>query len=107
VIKIKYGSSHLSDDHCQLVFFRSEAKLLYAEALAMRKRLLGCEHPDVAKSLNNLALLYRFQGRYSEAEPLFVEALAMSKLLLGDGHPQTATTARNLEICRTSKSGPF
>jgi len=27
-------------------------------------------HPDVAESLNNLALLYKAQGTYAKAEPL-------------------------------------
>jgi hypothetical protein len=42
----------------------SEAEPLLVEALAMSKRLLGEEHPDVALSLNNLASLYFSQGRY-------------------------------------------
>jgi hypothetical protein len=42
----------------------SEAEPLLVEALAMRKRLLGEEHPAVATSLNNLAGLYESQGRY-------------------------------------------
>jgi hypothetical protein len=33
----------------------------------MRETALGPEHPDIAVSLNNLAALYREQGRYSEA----------------------------------------
>ena len=73
-----------------------EAEPLYQEALAMRKRLLGDEHPDVATSLNNLALLYNNQGRYGEAEPLYQEALAMWKRLLGDGHPDVASSLNNL-----------
>ena len=32
--------------------------------------VLGPEHPNVATSLNNLAELYRAQGRYADAEPL-------------------------------------
>ncbi|NJM99279.1 MAG: tetratricopeptide repeat protein, partial [Phormidesmis sp. RL_2_1] len=45
---------------------------------------------------NNLAELYRSQGRYGEAEPLFVEALAIRKTELGDRHPDTATSLNNL-----------
>jgi hypothetical protein len=33
----------------------------------MREKALGPEHPDTATSLNNLAGLYRAQGRYSDA----------------------------------------
>ena len=36
-----------------------EAEKLFREALAMRRKLLGEEHPRVANSLNNLAILYR------------------------------------------------
>ncbi|MEO1396829.1 MAG: toll/interleukin-1 receptor domain-containing protein, partial [Cyanobacteria bacterium J06634_5] len=76
----------------------SDAEPLYIDALAMRKRLLGDEHPDVAGSLNNLALLYYNQGRYSDAEPLYIDALAMSKRLLGDEHPDVAGSLNNLAL---------
>ena len=32
---------------------------------------MGPEHPRFGTSLNNLAGLYKLQGRYSEAEPLY------------------------------------
>ena len=73
-----------------------EAEPLYQRALAMRTRLLGDEHPDVARSLNNLALLYKNQGRYGEAEPLYQDALAMRQRLLGEAHPDTGTSLKNL-----------
>ncbi|WP_414756479.1 CHAT domain-containing protein, partial [Anabaena sp. CCY 9910] len=74
----------------------AEAEPLFHQALEMRKRLLGQEHPDVATSLNNLALLYNRQGRYAEAEPLFHQALEMRKRLLGQEHPDVATSLNNL-----------
>ncbi|MDJ0705956.1 MAG: TIR domain-containing protein [Leptolyngbyaceae cyanobacterium MO_188.B28] len=77
-----------------------EAEPLLVEALGMTKRLLGDEHPDVARSLNNLAALYDSQGRYGEAEPLYVEALGMRKRLLGDEHPAVANTLWNLGAMR-------
>ncbi|MFM7881683.1 MAG: tetratricopeptide repeat protein, partial [Microcystis panniformis] len=61
-----------------------------------RKQLLGDNHPDVATSLNNLALLYSSQGRYTEAEPLYLQALDLRKQLLGDNHPHVATSLNNL-----------
>jgi len=36
----------------------SEAEPLYQRALAIREQQLGADHPDTARSLNNLALLY-------------------------------------------------
>jgi Tetratricopeptide repeat len=45
--------------------------------LAIREKTLGPNHPYVAQSLNNLALLYRMEGRSSDAEPLDRRALAI------------------------------
>jgi tetratricopeptide (TPR) repeat protein len=56
---------------------------------------LGAEHPDVASSLNNLANLYRAQGRYSEAEPLYLRTLAILMNVVGKTHPHTQTAWGN------------
>ena len=47
-------------------------------------------------SLNNLALLYRSQGKYGDAEPLYVRALAICEQHLGPQHPDTAPSLNNL-----------
>ncbi len=47
-------------------------------------------------SLNNLALLYRNQGRYANAQPLLKRALAIHEKALGPGHPSVATSLNNL-----------
>lgn len=39
--------------------------------LAIRERVLGLHHYDVASSLHQLAQLYNKQGNYSKAEPLY------------------------------------
>ncbi|AKV68532.1 tetratricopeptide repeat protein [Microcystis panniformis] len=66
----------------------------------MKKRLLEDNHPDVAQSLNNLAHLYYFQGRYTEAEPLYLQALAIAEQALGENHPTTVTIRENLQRLR-------
>ena len=43
-----------------------DAEPLYERALAIYEKALGPEHPDTANSLNNLAALYRKQGRDAE-----------------------------------------
>ncbi|TYT73011.1 tetratricopeptide repeat protein, partial [Microcystis aeruginosa] len=73
----------------------TEAEPLYREALDLRKRLLGDNHPDVATSLNNLAALYCYQGRYTEAEPLYLEAIKIATQVLGDNHPDSQTIMEN------------
>ena len=49
----------------------------------------------MALSLNNLALLYKDQGRYAEAEPLYKRALAIWEKALGPEHPHVATILEN------------
>ena len=43
-----------------------DAEPFYKRALAIREKALGPDHPDVATSLNNLAVLYNNQGRYAD-----------------------------------------
>ena len=84
-------------DFRDLIITQYEAEPLYLQALELTKRLLGEEHPHVATSLNNLALLYKSQGRYSEAEPLYLQALEIRERGLGANHPRTVTVRKNLE----------
>ena len=54
--------------------------------------------------MNNLASLYRDQGKYAEAEPLYMEALAGHKKALGHDHPDTLTTMNNLAMLYQNES---
>ncbi|MUG97659.1 CHAT domain-containing protein [Scytonema sp. UIC 10036] len=71
---------------------------LAERALAMREKVLGKEHPDVATSINNLALLYREQGNYQQAEPLYKRSLAIFEKALGQEHPLVASSINNLAL---------
>jgi tetratricopeptide (TPR) repeat protein len=66
------------------------------QALQIRKKALGPEHPDTASSLNNLANLCRQMGDYARAEPLFEQALQIRKKALGPEHSDTAQSINNL-----------
>jgi tetratricopeptide (TPR) repeat protein len=72
------------------------ASTALAEALRIRERLLAPEHPDVAVSLNNLALLLHDTNRPSEAEPLFRRALAIDEKSYGPDHPHVANDLNSL-----------
>ncbi len=74
----------------------AEAEPLLVRSLEIRERQLGVDHPNVATSLNNLALLYKTQGRYSEAEPLYARSLEISEHQLGADHPNVAQSLNNL-----------
>jgi tetratricopeptide (TPR) repeat protein len=55
----------------------SEAITVAEKALKVAEKLFDSTHPNFATALNNLAAIYRAQGRYTEAEPLYKPALAI------------------------------
>lgn len=52
-----------------------EAEPLLRQSLEVRQRALGPEHPEVADSLNKLAMLLRAQGHLEQAEQVCRDAL--------------------------------
>ena len=64
-------------------------------ALVVQKKTLGSDHPDLAKTLYNLAVLYGQQGKYDKAKPLFRQALTIDEKVLGPEHPDIATLLDN------------
>jgi tetratricopeptide (TPR) repeat protein len=74
----------------------TKAKPLFEEALEIRLKVLGRDHPDTAESLNNLAVIYENMGEYAKGEPLLREALEIRQKLLGPEHPLTASSLNNL-----------
>ncbi|KAN0082027.1 hypothetical protein V8E54_003325 [Elaphomyces granulatus] len=72
-----------------------QAGTLFKEA---RKTVLGPEHPDTLTSMNNLALTYQKQGRWTAAEMLLVQVIEARKTVLGPEHPDTLTSMNNLAL---------
>ena len=56
---------------------------------------MGPQHPDVAMTLSNLAVLYTSLGRYADAEALYQRALPLFEQALGPTHPHVRTCLRN------------
>ena len=75
----------------------AEAEKHYLAALK-EAETFGPEDPNVAQTLNNLAKLYRTQGKYTEAEPLYQRSLAIWEKALGPEHPNVATSLNNLAL---------
>jgi tetratricopeptide (TPR) repeat protein len=66
------------------------------DALTIREKTLGENHPAVAATLNNLAVLYGKRGKYKDAEPLCKRALEIREKVLGKDHPDVAKQLNNL-----------
>ncbi|HEY6339190.1 MAG TPA: serine/threonine-protein kinase [Candidatus Sulfotelmatobacter sp.] len=75
-----------------------EATKQLEQALDLRRRLLGPEHPDTLRSMNRLANVYDDQGKYAQAEALDSQTLEIQRRLLGPDHPDTLRSMNNLAI---------
>ena len=73
-----------------------EAEPYLLKAFKQREQDLSSGHPDVALSLNNLAVLYAAQERHAEAEPLYQRALSITETTFGPEHPDVAIRLNNL-----------
>ena len=76
----------------------NDAICIETEALGIRAKVLGKEHPDYAVSLNNLASYNAYLGNYSEAIALGTEALGICERVFGKEHPNYATLLNNLAL---------
>jgi len=67
-----------------------------ATALKILEQAHGKDQPYAAQYLNNLAELYKAQGKYEEAEPLYQRSLGIFEKALGKDHPDVAQSLNNL-----------
>jgi len=72
------------------------AESMAREALEIRRKLLGWEHPDVAYSLGTVGVVLIDQSRLAEAEAVLREELGMLTKLLGADHKDVAGPLNNL-----------
>ena len=79
----------------------SEAEPLFRQALEIRDRVLGREHPAVAVTLINLASVYLAQGKYANAEPLYKRSLEIFEKAFGPEHLGVATRLQFTCLCIT------
>ena len=80
----------------------SEAERLLREAAAKQELSLGSLHPDLASTLNNLALVCECTNKLDEAERGYRRAHAIAVASLSPGHPFVTTSLKNLvDFCST------
>jgi non-specific serine/threonine protein kinase/serine/threonine-protein kinase len=72
------------------------AEVLLTSARQTRAQLLGPDHRDTLRSMNNLAGLYLECGRYEQAEPLFQHVIEARRRQLGPDAPDTLKCMHNL-----------
>ena len=79
---------------------------LYRQALAVRRRTLGNDHLDVARTLQDLARLLRAQGDLAGAEVMHRESLALRRRRLGEEHPMVTASLNNLALVLYQQGKP-
>jgi tetratricopeptide (TPR) repeat protein len=67
-----------------------DSERLFGEAL-QKRRAEGADHPDVASTLYQLALLQKDEGKNADAIRSMSEALEIWRRVLGDDHPYLAS----------------
>lgn len=77
------------------------AERLLRELLAAQEKALGAVHPEVANTLNNLAVVCERLHKYDEAERGYRRAHAIAVASLPPKHPFVATSIKNLvDFCK-------
>ena len=74
----------------------AEAKTSLERAVSLRIKVLGPDHPQVATSVGNLAIVAGTAGEYAEARSLFEQAVAIREKAQGPDHPETTVALTNL-----------
>jgi len=80
-----------------------EARPSAERALAIREKVSGSEHQDVADALNDLANYYSAKDEYQQSEQLLQRAMKIREKVLGPDHPGIAITLNNLAILYKKK----
>ena len=73
-----------------------EALLFYEKALEQTKKEYGENHVDAATSYNNIASIYKKQGKYDEALERYNKALDIWKSILSENHVDVALSYNNI-----------
>ncbi|MEZ5317191.1 MAG: DUF2914 domain-containing protein [Vicinamibacterales bacterium] len=77
------------------------AEALLRDAAGRQEATLGASHPDVAETMNNLAVVYEMTGQLDEAERCYRRAVRIATTALPAGHEIVTTSLDNLrDFCQ-------
>ncbi len=68
---------------------------LQTAAFTTRRQLLGEEHRETLRSMNNMGMLFEYQGDFAQAEPYLRESMEKCRRVLGIDDPVTLAAVSN------------
>jgi eukaryotic-like serine/threonine-protein kinase len=71
---------------------------LLKDALEIRQRILGREHPETAATMNNLAQVLHGKGDFAAAEGFYRDALTIRRKVFGENSPEVAASLNNFGL---------
>jgi len=83
------------------------AELSLRQAAALQETQLGPFHPDLASTLNNLAVVYERADSPAEAELCYRRAYSIATKAHAPDHPLVVTSRKNLEDFCKARGKPF
>jgi len=81
----------------------AQAETLNSQALEIRRRVSGPEHPDTLYTVSNFASLYQREGKYALAETYATQALTGRRHALGSEDPNTLASEADLALVYVSQ----
>ncbi|MCC8076549.1 MAG: tetratricopeptide repeat protein [Clostridiales bacterium] len=90
------GIDSVIEEFQECAILQSISGRYHKDALDIRLKVLGENHPDTANSYNDLGVVYVRQGKYDEAVELFLKAWKIWQEKLGPEHPHTQKAKNNL-----------
>ena len=76
--------------------FLAKAQAQLEQAVDLTRRALGPDHADTLDSMEELEVLYNYQGKYAPAEALATKILEVRRRVLGRDHKDTLGAMHNL-----------
>lgn len=76
----------------------------FTKTLEIREKVLDPDHPDIATSLNSLAVVYSAQRQYDAAPPLYRRAQSIYEKAFGPNDPNTVLVLNNLAKLRQAEA---
>ncbi len=95
--------THVGDVLCDIadimlnqMYNPKAAKPYYERGLNIQELYYGSDHPEVVRSLRNLASVYRKLGDYHKTKLIFEKVLSIQEKKYGKNHPNVAADMGNL-----------